>query len=62
MQPAKNTVARTRHIILDKRSADAELGVTAELIGFHEKTALIAKELGFYDENFGDICFNNIHL
>ena len=26
MQPAKNTVARTRHIILDKRPADAELG------------------------------------
>jgi hypothetical protein len=49
MQAAENAVTGTRHVILDEGSADAAVGVTAELIGFQEEAAMIAKKLGFND-------------
>jgi hypothetical protein len=62
VQPPQHSIGGTGHVILDKRTANAVLCVTRQLVCFEEEPALVAKQLGFDDQDFWERGRKDIHL
>jgi len=61
MQPAQDAFAAARMVILGKVGWQPSFSEDALLVGFHEKTAVVTEDLGFNDEQAGDIGRGDVH-
>ena len=59
---ATRGMAGAGQVVLDKWTVNAVLGVTRELVGFHEETPLVAKQRRLDDQDFRKRCRNDVHL